>query len=470
MNSIWIVVVVAAVLLVAGITWAVSRKGKGKDGDKVEGREPAAPALEKRAEPEVPVAVVAPPKAAPAPPPAREARPVAARAPMPPPAPVAVPPPPESITLIMAPRPRPAAPPFEHALALQIASVADWGGARALALNPAYLATIAGAVPATLADGRQADGAFFGLSFAPGAALRVARGETACLRALAEANEGVVAASGHWLASGAATTIAATVLAALAGEHFLETLNGEVQDLKNAIPAKAVSPADGKAKTLVQELSRFTREARENYASALGKPAFRERVGEACTRAAEFWRELAARADAARQQLEALAAVPRFGEVQVEKSLEQLRELQDTQRLQHVAARVLAALHTLRTSFGDAAPAAEGDALQSAAATLQSGADLDRDLVQRLRVCEQGARGDPYVGRSEFEAKRVAVRKTLDKLGGDAPPPGLDRITAAQAAAAAGFPGIAEAAEQWFLRVTPAGVAGVRRAPQMLAS
>ena len=92
------------------------------------------------------------------------------------------------------------------------------------------------------------------------------------------------------------------------------------------------------------------------------------------------------------------------------------REMQEQRRLQELATRVLAGLHVLRTAFGGAAPLAGVDPLQSAAASLQAGADQDEALVPRLRESEQAARGDPYVGRGEFEANRAAMRKLLDAL------------------------------------------------------
>jgi hypothetical protein len=468
-NTVWLLIG-ALVLLCAVIAWIALRKGKGDTA--APARPPEADTAAKVSAPPAVVApaTVAPPVFMAPPPPAAVARREAPRAApaAPAPVPVAAPEPP-SITIIQA-RPRPAVPQFEQVLALQLASSAEWHAAEQVALSPEGLATISAALPSAGNAARPApagDGVVFGLSFAPGSAMRVARGDSACLKEMAAANEGVAAASGLWLGSVAAMTIAQAGFGALASERYLDALNGEAQDVKalvTAFPPKLLG-SDARLKTLVQELSRFLREARENYASAISKPAFRERVGEACQRAAEYWRELASRADAARRQLQTLADVPRFGEAQVEKSLGLLRELLDARRIQAVAGRTLAALHTLRTALGDAAPADEGDALQLAAAAIQAGADVDRELVQRLGVSESEAKGDPYVGKSEFAASRAAMRKCLEALGAPTQPAPVEPIEAAQKAAVTGLPGASGKPEQWFLRITASGVAGLRRSP-----
>src|SRR5262249_19761826 len=154
----------------------------------------------------------------------------------------------------------------------------------------------------------------------------------------------------------------------------------------------------GRLKALVQDLSRFAREARENYASAIGKAAFRERIEDAAERALAIWRDAVERIEAARQPLETLSKVPRFGEVQVEKSLARMRALQDQKRIQETAARPLAAANTLRVAVGDSVATTPVDPLASAAGALHAGIAQDRELFARLVDCEKGARGDPYVG------------------------------------------------------------------------
>jgi hypothetical protein len=107
-----------------------------------------------------------------------------------------------------------------------------------------------------------------------------------------------------------------------------------LKGLLAALPPKTHGLADGRLKALVQDLSRFAREARENYASAIGKLAFRERIEDVAERTLIVWRDAVERADAAREPLEALAKVPRFGEVQVEKTLALMRELNEQKRIQ----------------------------------------------------------------------------------------------------------------------------------------
>ena len=145
-------------------------------------------------------------------------------------------------------------------------------------------------------------------------------------------------------------------LAGLANERFLESLGDEMRELKSLLAGlapKIDGLADGRLKALVQDLSRFAREARENYASAIGKAAFRERIEDAAERALNIWRDAVERTDAARQPLETLSKSPRFGEVQVEKALALMRALHEQKRIQEISARTLAAAHTLRLAVGD---------------------------------------------------------------------------------------------------------------------
>jgi hypothetical protein len=68
-------------------------------------------------------------------------------------------------------------------------------------------------------------------------------------------------------------------------------------------------------------------------------------------------------------------------------------------------------------------------------------------LRQRLQAAEAGARGDPYVGRGEFEAHRAALRNLLEGFGSDLVG-ARERVAAAQSALREGFPGAV--ADDWL--------------------
>ena len=377
--------------------------------------------------PQVQVPVQAPAEKVEAPPAPVVSAPVAAPAPHPPPeldAPVPV-------TVIMAPRPP--AQVIERVLALEPTSQAEWDAAMPLALSAVRSATV---VAALAAGGNLA---FHAIDFEAGAAIAVGRGNLAFMRALASASAKAPAKSSRWLDSTAATALAATAMAGLVNERFLEALGDETRELKAELAAlspKLTALGDPRLKTLVQDLSRFAREAHDNYASALGKAAFRERVDESGERALSIWRDLVEKADAVRQQLDALTKLQRFGEAQVEKALTQLRELNDVERWQKIAARSLAATQVLRVVMGEPLASSGADPLASAAAALQAGLDQDMDLALRLSDCEKGARGDPYVGKAEFEANRAALRKQLGRPLAELVAPALERLEAARTAEA----------------------------------
>ena len=270
----------------------------------------------------------------------------------------------------------------------------------------------------------------------------IAHGDLDELRALASANETSASPTRRWLDSVAAAELAAAVLAVHASERHLRPLGHEVQDLKAAwaaLPAKVLGAHEARLKPLLQELTRYTRDARDSYASLIGKAAFRERVGEAASRAQQCWHEVTGLDAATREPLDALVATSRFGEVQVEKARSLLHEHRQAQRVQSIAARVLAAASLLRHVLGSAA-GDSSEALDAASRVLRSSIERDGLLQQRLRAAEAGARGDPYVGRGEFEANRSALRKLLDGLGSDLAPAHA-RVADASAALAEGFPG-----------------------------
>ena len=373
---------------------------------------PVPPPVAPRPAPPPPLAPPPPPKAPPPPPPP----------PAPPPAVSLVPP-----TVIVVPPPRPAAPVIERVLALEPAAAGEWAAGIALPLSPVQSASVA-----TALAGEELT-AVYAIDFAPGATMSVARADLAFMRSLATA----AGSTGRWVDGSAAAVIAAVSLAGLANERFLESLGDEMRDLKSLLAGLAPKfdgLADGRLKALVQDLSRFAREARENYASALGKAAFRERIEEAAGRALNIWRDAVERTDAARQPLETLSRAPRFGEVQVEKALALMRALHEQKRIQEISARTLAAANTLRIAVGDSVSTTPADPLGAAAATLQGGIAQDRELFARLIDCEKAARGDPYVGKGEFEANRAALRKLIERSPTEPFALTLDRITATQAA------------------------------------
>ncbi len=430
--TIEIALFIAAGLVLLGfwLGWKVVR-GRMRGDDKAPPQVPVpAPAPGNEVEaPAVPVAsapIAAPTLvAAPAP----VARPAPVAAPAPPPRPELDAPVP--VTVIMAPRPP--AQVIERVLALEPASQAEWDAAMPLALSAVRSASV---VAALAAGGNLA---FHAIGFEAGAAIAVGRGNLSFMRALASASAKAPAKSSRWLDSTAATTLAATALAGLANERFLEALGDEVRDLKAefaALSPKLAALGDARLKTLVQDLSRFAREAHDNYASALGKAAFRERIEEAGERALSIWRDLVGRADAVRQQLDVMTRTQRFGEAQVERALTQLRELNDMERWQEIAARSLAAAQVLRVVMGEPPAGSGADPLASAAAALQAGLDQDLDLGLRLSDCEKSARGDPYVGKAEFEANRTALRKQLGRPLAELVAPALERLEAARTAEA----------------------------------
>jgi hypothetical protein len=336
------------------------------------------------------------------------------------------------------PLPRPLAPVVERVLVLETVEASEWEAARPLALSAVQRAAVASAMTAAI-EARPGESSVRAVRFDAGTAICIARGDVDVIRSVAAACAASTPKRGRWLDSAAATALAATALAALASERWLDTLGDEMRNLKTslaALPPKLAAQGEGRLKTLVQDLSRFAREARDNYVSVIGKTAFRERVGEGCGRAAGVCQELVAGTDALRQQLDLVAKSSRFGEVQVERALALWRELQEQERLQEIAARVLAGMHTLRLALGDAAPGTGGvDPLASAAAALQAGLDQDRDLAARLAGCEKGAKGDPYVGKAELEAHRGALRKLLEKPIGEAMSLAMSRLHAATATA-----------------------------------
>jgi hypothetical protein len=432
------IVAIVVVLVVAALAWLFLRGRKDGDAARATSARPPVDMASEPATRRLPVEPAGAAKALPSakaapgivkpPPAATQAAPATAK---PPPVPTPATPA-ESITVIMA-RPRPPVPVFERVLVLEKVDEAEWRAARPLVLSVVQGAAVASALTAATPP-RPGESTVHAVRFDAGSAIRIARGDLDTIRAVAARCAATAQGKTRWLDSAAATALAANALAALARERWLDALGDEMRDLKAslaALPPKLVRQGEGRLKALIQDLSRFAREARDNYVSVIGKFAFRERVGEGCVRAAAVWHELVVSTDALRQQLDGLARRSRFGEVQVQRSLAAWRELQEQERLQEIAARALAGMHTLRLALGDTVASPGVDSLASAAAALQAGIAQDRELAARLAERAQGAEGDPEAGTAEFAANRAALGQLLDGATGEAMVLALGRLQAA---------------------------------------
>ena len=328
----------------------------------------------------------------------------------------------------MVPPPRPAAPVIERVLALEPAGEGEWAAGIALPLSPVQSASVA-----TALAGEELTAAY-AIDFAPGATMSVARADLAFMRALAAD----ATSAGRWLDGSAAAVVAAVSLAGLANERFLESLGDEMRELKSLLAGlapKIDGLADGRLKALVQDLSRFAREARENYASAIGKAAFRERIEDAAERALNIWRDAVERTDAARQPLETLAKVAALrrgpGREVAGADARPARAEADPGNLgahpgggEQPAHRRRRQRRASRRSIRWPRPRRP----------CRRGIDQDRDLFARLIDCEKAARGDPYVGKGEFEANRAALRKLIERPPSEPFALTLERIAATQGA------------------------------------
>jgi hypothetical protein len=245
-----------------------------------------------------------------------------------------------------------------------------------------------------------------------------------------------------------AASCAAIMLALHCTPAYLSGLRARVTETKTlaaALHPKLLAQGDGKAKALLQDLTRYLREAEENYAGAIRKPVFIARVGETCGQAEALWRGVGEAAVAARAQLEAQAGASRFGEVQLEKSLAALRELQGQRRLLDVAARILAGWHLLRLALGEASPGALA-ALRAAREGLAAAAAADRSLAERIKTAIDGAKAPDYVGKAEFVTNRNAARELLQKIEAEPLEPAVRHLAEAGDTIAAGFAGRASLA------------------------
>jgi hypothetical protein len=307
--------------------------------------------------------------------------------------------------------------PIGPVMLLERADALSWAQAAPLEPTPmqrdALTALLAHADRLEAPAGVDAAAALFVVRLRGGTALPLARGE------LAGAPGGDLQSEPpQAIDATQAAGVAAIMLALHCGPAYLSGLRARVTETKSlagALHPKLLALGDGKLKSLLQDLTRYLREAEENYAGAIRKPVFIARVGDTTAQAEQLWRLVGESADAARAQLEVQAAAPRFGEVQLEKALSALRELQGQRRVLDVAARILAGWHLLRLALGESAAGATAT-LRAARESLDAGAATDRALAARLAACIDGAKVPDYVGKAEFVANRSAARELLGRL------------------------------------------------------
>lgn len=429
MQEVWIWWGVAlAALVVGGVVWSRMRRrgGETQSLPPVVAAPPAPPPAEAAAAVAEPVAPVAPPPVV-APPPA-PVRVAVERAPEPAaPPPVAGPiaPLPKTAAaerVVERPPVRPALPRVlrfelrdghpEPVLVLERAGEAAWDDAADLASTPVQRELLGGLLQhAPQLDGAPAgEAATYAVRLRAATALAVARGEIAS-PALTAVPAGAIDAP-------SAADFSAALLALQAQRRPLPELRAQVGETKTAtagLHPKLVAQTEGQVKTLMQDLGRYLREAEENYAGAIRKPVFLDRVGQACRQAIGLWRGLQTPAAAARSTLEAQVQAPRFGEVQLERTVTALRELQAQRRLMDVAARLLGGWEQLRVVLGER-DGEVGATLDEAARELDGSLAADRALAATIAVCLERARPPEYVGKAEFNSHLAAAREMVDTL------------------------------------------------------
>ncbi|HEX7438905.1 MAG TPA: hypothetical protein VF319_02320, partial [Caldimonas sp.] len=226
--------------------------------------------------------------------------------------------------------------PVDEVLALARADRSLWDAAIVLECAPEPLATLSDLLAASVPMARPPEGgaeAIFAVHFEGDDALPVARANWSRLQdlvvrrhatAVLNGGGGPEAARVAWLGGTAATTLAGTVLGAWTRTRHLVALEEEIAEIKSLLATlqpKLDAETLRALKPLVQDLSRFMREARDNYPAAIRKPVYLERVAEAGAEATRVWLALQERPRAIRAQLVALAGAPRYGEVQLERSV-----------------------------------------------------------------------------------------------------------------------------------------------------
>ncbi|MEO7009193.1 MAG: hypothetical protein ABI156_08610 [Caldimonas sp.] len=372
----------------------------------------------------------------------------------------------------------------ERVLPIVQADPPDWSAAAAVDTPPDLLSALTSVIgPALQRDGKTAGHAILAVSFDGDDAIRIARADIAVLDALARRSASFrssalaetvesdksdePADAGGWLDRDGAATLAGSVLAGWTRSRYIEALDAGLPEIKSALAAalpKLDAETQRRVKAMMHELSRFVREARDHYAAVLRKPVFIERVAESHEQAAQVWVALQDRMQAIRTQLEALARAPRYGEVQLERTVVQLRALHEERRIESLGARLVATLALLRLALGDAAD--EARSLDALRAAHRAGLDTEQALRARLATCERSAKGPAYAGKGEFETNRAAARSWHTRLDAEPADSAGRHLDAASAALAAGF--LDGEASDWtvLLRCDGDGnVVEIRRAP-----
>ena len=296
-------------------------------------------------------------------------------------------------------------------------------------------------------DGQPAEG-LFALRFDGNELLGIARADPDALDRLAQRPATAIAGDPGVRSAAidreAAIALAGAALAVRVRERHLGELEVQLTDLKSALPglvSKLDPASQARAKALVHDLSRFVREAREHYASVVRKPVFHERLEEAAVEATHLWQALEGRARTVRTQLEGAVNASRFGEVQLERAVAQLRAMHDERRMAAFGARLVAAFSLARLAFGAGQAPAGAASVEALAAARRADIDAEGALLARLEACERSAKAPAYAGRGEFEKNRAAAREWTARLRGDSAEAATRTLDAAREQLAGGFLG-----------------------------
>lgn len=441
MDAVWMLVAALA-LACAVLVWLLLRKGRRESPPAVSDVATAAPpsvAPPAAAAPAAAPAAPAPP--APRPVPSRPAGAVEAPAAKTPAASAPAATPSATVTVARALRFELRDDAEDAVLRLARTTTEAWDDALALEPTPMQRDALARLIvhAARLEPGEVADNAdLFVLRLRGASALPLARGRLGGAPAAPLRSQ-----PAHALDAGAAAQAAAVTLALHCMPAYLAPLRarvGETKAIAATLHPKLLAQGEGRLKSLLQDLTRYLREAEENYAGAVRKPVFVGRVAETCGVAEALWRELAESVAGLRAQIDAQVRAPRFGEVQLEKSLAALRELQGQRRVQDVASRVLAGWQMLRLALGEASPAVAA-ALREAGAALRSSDAADAALAEALGRGIDAAPVPDYVGKAEFLANRQAARELLQRIATESLEPAASQLVNAADAIAGGYAG-----------------------------
>lgn len=450
-DGMWWVVALLVLVVVGGVGWMWSRRGRAGLPEVPEAGADAAPLR-----PDVePGAAVAPAPAAGAP-----ARPVPSMRPVPPAPPVPRPaapraaaapttrpaaPAPKAVAaapMVEPPRVRPALPRVarfelrdgraQPVMSIERADDAAWALGTDLTSTPVQRELLGG----LLVQAPQLDGAIddagagcYAVLLRSGAAWAVARGDVMGGPAMVVPPDA--------FDPGRVADFAAAALALQAAQRPLPELHAQVSQTKTAAAAlhpKLVAQTEGRVKSLMQDLTRYLREAEENYAGAIRKPVFLDRVSQSCQQAAGLWQGAQTHAAAAREVLQTQSRAPRFGEVQLERTVAALRELQGHRRVLDVAARLLSGWEQLRLLLGQHDETV-GRALDETSKALNESVAADRALAAALARCLDDAKAPDYVGKAEFMANAAAAHELVEAFATDT----MDAAGASLARADAAF-------------------------------